>query len=68
MASSTPSAARASVRAMIRKFSLSWRAAAATLIFSTMSCVGTQRLPGVWPHFFGNSWSSSWMAVTPAAS
>ena len=30
--------------------------------------VGTTRRFGVWPHFFGISWSSIWIACTPAAS
>ena len=58
---------RASVRATIIVAS-SRRASAATLIFSTMSSAGTTRRPGVWPHFFGISWSSIWIAATPAAS
>jgi hypothetical protein len=31
------------------------RASLATFIFSTISMVGTTRLNGVCPHFFGNS-------------
>ena len=44
------------------------RASTATRIFRTMSAMGTTRRPGVCPHFFGNSWSSSWIAAAPAAS
>ena len=58
---------RASVRAMMRK-SREARDSAATRIFFTMSSVGITRRPGVWPHFLGNSWSSSWMALAPASS
>ena len=35
---------------------------------ATMSAVGTTPRPGAWPHFLGNSWSSIWIAATPAAS
>ena len=38
------------------------------LIFITISSAGTTRRPGVWPHFLGISWSSIWIAATPAAS
>ena len=41
---------------------------AATRIFITISSAGTTRRPGVWPHFLGISWSSIWIAATPAAS
>jgi hypothetical protein len=37
-------------------------------IFRTMSSIGMTPRSGVWPHFLGNSWSSIWIAVTPACS
>ena len=46
----------------VRVAELGW-----TATFFIMSLIGTTRRPGVWPHFFGNSWSSSWMPEAPAA-
>ena len=56
---------RASVRATIRK-SAEERAARAASILATISSTGTRRRPGSWPHFFGISWSSIWIAVGAA--
>jgi hypothetical protein len=53
-ASSSPSAVRASVRAMTRK-SFDERASTAILMRRAASAIGTTRRPGVWPHFFGYS-------------
>jgi hypothetical protein len=33
-----------------------------------MSAAGITRLSSIWPHFFGHSWSSIWIAATPTAS
>src|SRR5579883_1570052 len=67
MAAPRPSTARASVRAITRK-SGDRRAALAARIFSTISSAGITCLPSVWPHFLGATWSSRWMAATPARS
>jgi hypothetical protein len=67
IASSSPSPVRASVRAMI-SVSARVRASTATSILRHMSAAAITRRFGVWPHFFGISWSSIWIACTPAAS
>ena len=56
---------RASVRAMTRKSSLQ-RESTATSILAPCPRAESRAGTGVWPHFFGNSWSSIWIAVTPA--
>ncbi|CAJ6558746.1 Uncharacterised protein [Burkholderia pseudomallei] len=65
IAASMPSAAAASVRAMITKVS-SVRASTAALIRSTISPAGTHSLPGRWPQRFWPTWSSRCTAPTPA--
>ena len=67
MALSNPSIARASVRAMIRKSSFI-RASTAALTLEAASAAGITALPLKCPHFFGMSWSSSWIALAPARS
>jgi len=44
------------------------RDSTATSMRFTASSSDTTRRFGVWPHFFGVSWSSIWIACTPAAS
>ena len=63
---SRPSGARASDRAMSRT---SWPPRPSTIAwtFSTISVRGMTRLPSMWPHFFGTTWSSMCSAATPAA-
>jgi hypothetical protein len=43
-------------------------ASLAALMRPSISRAGTMRRPGSWPHFFGHSWSSIWIALTPARS
>ena len=66
-ARSSPSTARASVRAMITN-SGCVRASTAALIFAAISGAGMTSLPSMWPHFLGATWSSIWIPATPAAS
>ena len=44
------------------------RASAAARTFCAISAAGMTSLPSMWPHFFGATWSSRWMAATPAFS
>ena len=32
----------------------------------TISSTETSLMPAIWPHRFGDTWSSKWMAATPA--
>ena len=58
---------RESVRAMIRKPG-SRRVAAAARILAIQSSRGTISLSSRWPQRLGETWSSIWMAATPACS
>ena len=44
------------------------RAATAAATLAAISAAGTTCLPSMWPHFLGITWSSRWIALTPAAS
>ncbi len=66
-ARSSPSTARASVRAMITNSG--WlRASTAAWTLAAISSAGMTSLPSMWPHFLGATWSSMWIPATPAAS
>ena len=67
MASSQPVTAMESVRTIMVKSS-SVRASTAARIFWTMSTVEITFLSSKWPQRLGDSWSSMWMAATPARS
>src|ERR1700733_6027982 len=58
---------RASVRATMHS-ALSARASTAAWIFCTIWSAGMTALPVKCPHFFGLTWSSSWIAAAPARS
>ena len=64
-ASSRPTAARASVRAVTNSRS---RTSSAARSLASQSSRGTTRLPAMWPHFFGHTWSSRKMPAAPACS
>jgi hypothetical protein len=66
MAASSPSTARASVRAMITRPSC--RASHAARSLPTISACETTALPAKWPQRLGNTWSSSCTAATPMRS
>ena len=67
MALSRPSIARASVRAMMTKLSSRLASVAALILWQAVS-TSTTDLPSKWPQRFGFTWSSMWIAVTPASS
>ena len=64
-ASSSPMAARASVRAVTKMCS---RTSTAARSLASQSSRGTTFLPAMWPHFFGHTWSSRKTPAPPASS
>ena len=67
IAASSPSTARMSVRAMIRKFGSRRASTAARMRLMAVSR-STTFLPSRWPQRFGLTWSSMWQPARPASS
>ena len=65
IAAENPSTAQASVRAIMTRPSR--RASTAALTLPTISSAAINSLPAKWPQRFGACWSSSCMALAPAA-